>query len=579
MPNYVIKTTDDTLLPTKEAGEQAAGLRAALLLGTLATQNGTFSGKSSGTNTGDQTITLTGDATGSGAGNINVSVNKVNGVPLDSLGDGILKIVGGEVSVAPAYDSYWPILNQNTTGSAGSVLGTNITGNTLASNVVTSSLTTVGSIATGQWQSTTPVGIAYGGTGAKNKTDAFTALQPQNLFATGAAPTFAGLTLNGTLLVGLYASIEETQGNISTRGTISANGAISTQEKLITIANASIATDDTADGAGITVPSSGGAKSLKWNTLGGHWTSNQNFNIELGKTYKINSTDVLSATTIGSSVITSSLTTVGTISSGYWNSRIGTAGTAGTNYVTAQQVINAVNASTTGTLDGDLNAIATLNDNSTGYLKKTAPNGWALEAIDTTTFALKSELSGKSDISHVHTAVTTLSAGFMSADDKIKLDTYPATYTTVSFDNVALTGTSTAITPPADDASTRIATTAFVENVLSNIEDGIYTSLDSLLLNNIIDVGAASFTIADITYLNKYVRLTNTGSISIGIFEIPLTVLTIGTVITFRRTTLAGAITLTTGAGVSINDADTTSVLAGDTFMLKYLGNNVWDFI
>jgi hypothetical protein len=37
-------------------------------LGTLATQNGTFSGTSSNTNTGDQTITLTGDVTGSGTG-------------------------------------------------------------------------------------------------------------------------------------------------------------------------------------------------------------------------------------------------------------------------------------------------------------------------------------------------------------------------------------------------------------------------------------------------------------------------------------------------------------------------------
>jgi len=36
-------------------------------LGTLATQDGTFSGTSSGTNTGDQTLTLTGDVTGTGA--------------------------------------------------------------------------------------------------------------------------------------------------------------------------------------------------------------------------------------------------------------------------------------------------------------------------------------------------------------------------------------------------------------------------------------------------------------------------------------------------------------------------------
>lgn len=43
-------------------------MRTNLGLGTLATQNGTFSGTSSGTNTGDQTITLTTDVTGSGTG-------------------------------------------------------------------------------------------------------------------------------------------------------------------------------------------------------------------------------------------------------------------------------------------------------------------------------------------------------------------------------------------------------------------------------------------------------------------------------------------------------------------------------
>jgi hypothetical protein len=43
-------------------------------LGTLATQSGTFSGSSSGTNTGDQTITLGGDATGSGTALLNVTL-------------------------------------------------------------------------------------------------------------------------------------------------------------------------------------------------------------------------------------------------------------------------------------------------------------------------------------------------------------------------------------------------------------------------------------------------------------------------------------------------------------------------
>lgn len=46
----------------------ASAARTTLGLGTLATQNGTFSGTSSGTNTGDQTITLTSDVTGTGTG-------------------------------------------------------------------------------------------------------------------------------------------------------------------------------------------------------------------------------------------------------------------------------------------------------------------------------------------------------------------------------------------------------------------------------------------------------------------------------------------------------------------------------
>jgi hypothetical protein len=52
----------------------AIAARTTLGLGTLATQNGTFSGTSSGTNTGDQTITLTGDVTGSGTGSIAATI-------------------------------------------------------------------------------------------------------------------------------------------------------------------------------------------------------------------------------------------------------------------------------------------------------------------------------------------------------------------------------------------------------------------------------------------------------------------------------------------------------------------------
>lgn len=71
MPDLTVAADVDTFL------QQAnfAAMRGVLSLGTLATQNGTFSGTSSGTNTGDQTITLTGDVTGSGVGSFVTTIS------------------------------------------------------------------------------------------------------------------------------------------------------------------------------------------------------------------------------------------------------------------------------------------------------------------------------------------------------------------------------------------------------------------------------------------------------------------------------------------------------------------------
>ena len=569
MPNYVIKTTDGTLLPTKEAATQAVGLRAALGLGTLATQNGTFSGTSSGTNTGDQTITLTGDATGSGKSSFAVSVKGINGVVFNDLEDGILKVVDGQVSIATAES--FPTLNQDTTGTAANVPATGITGDTLPNSITKSGLTTLGEITIGQWKSSTPVAIAYGGTGATTAAAAFTAIQPQDLSSTG-SPKFVNLTSTGTFAVGTQVSIESTQGNISTNGTISSNGAISTKAKLITISNVDSPNNTSANDSGITLPSAAGNKTLTWVSSTDSWTSNQNFNIADTKTYKINGVNVISSTALGSNVVSSSLTSVGTIGTGYWNSNIGSVG----NSVTAAQVIAAVNSGGggSGTLDLDLTAIAIIGDLETGYLKKTAANSWA---VDPTVFCSTTDLrlsDARDPKPHTHDIATTSIAGFMSSVDKTKLDNYPSTPPVVSFFNVELTGVPTAPTAASTTKTTQIATTYFVGEAIIDGRDDIFNKI----FNNILDVSTAAITI-DATYLFKYVRLTNTGSITITLPVIASTDISVGDVITFRRTTSAGAITLSPGIGVTINDVDTTSVLGGDTFMIKYLGVNVWDFI
>jgi hypothetical protein len=75
----------------------ASAQRTTLGLGTLATQNGSFSGTSTGTNTGDQTITLSGDVTGTGTAGFSTTISN------DAVTT--IKILDGAVTTAKIIDS------------------------------------------------------------------------------------------------------------------------------------------------------------------------------------------------------------------------------------------------------------------------------------------------------------------------------------------------------------------------------------------------------------------------------------------------------------------------------------------
>ncbi|MFY7695042.1 MAG: hypothetical protein ACOVQK_01750 [Cyanobium sp.] len=141
-----------------------ATARTSMGLGTLATQNGTFSGTSSGTNTGDQTITLTGDVTGTGTGSFAATIanNAVTYAKFQQVAG--LSVVGNGGSTTANSAAI--------TGTAGQVLRIDAGGAALAFGAI--SLSTAASI-------TGTLGITNGGTGQTTAVAAFDALAPTTI--------------------------------------------------------------------------------------------------------------------------------------------------------------------------------------------------------------------------------------------------------------------------------------------------------------------------------------------------------------------------------------------------------------
>lgn len=109
-------------------------------------------------------------------------------------------------------------------------------------------------------------------------------------------------------------------GNLTVNGTTTTvnSTTLSVDDKNIELGSVSSPSDTTADGGGITLK---GATdhTITWSNHTDSWDFSEHVNIDSGKEFKINGTSVLSASTLGSGVTSSSLTSVGTIATGVWN--------------------------------------------------------------------------------------------------------------------------------------------------------------------------------------------------------------------------------------------------------------------
>jgi hypothetical protein len=158
-------------------------------------------------------------------------------------------------------------------------------------------------------------------------------------------------TITGTLALGsatlsgnaTFSNDLTVTGNLTVNGTTTTvnSTTVTVDDKNIELGSVASPDDTTADGGGITLKGATD-KTFNWVNATDSWTSSEHIDLASTKEYKIAGTKVLDATSLGSAVVSSSLTSVGTITSGTWNGTtiaVANGGTGQTSYTDGQLLI------------------------------------------------------------------------------------------------------------------------------------------------------------------------------------------------------------------------------------------------
>lgn len=195
---------------------------------------------------------------------------------------------------------------------ASKVAASGISGTTLPATLTSSSLTSLGTLAGLTVSGTTTLSglVSSGSTFNLINTVATTVNFAGAATALSIGAATGTTTVNNSLTV---------TGNLTVNGTTTTvnSTTISVDDINVILGDTASPTDTSADGGGITLKGTTN-KTFNWVQSTAAWTSSEDLNLASGKVYEINGTTVLSSTALGSGITGSSLTSVGTISSGTW---------------------------------------------------------------------------------------------------------------------------------------------------------------------------------------------------------------------------------------------------------------------
>jgi hypothetical protein len=256
-------------------------------------------------------------------------------------------------------------------------------------------------------------------------------------------------------------------GTVTITGDLTVNGTtteissttITVDDKNIEIGSVASPTDVTADGGGLTLK---GATDKTWNWVNSTdaWTSSEHIDLASGKAFYIAGASVLNATTLGSAVVSSSLTSVGTIASLAATDLTvsGISTFSGTIAGASPLVFEGATAddfeTTFAITDPTADRTITFQDatGTVAYLASPTFTGTPLAptaAADTNT-----------------TQIATTAFVMTEIGDYLTTSTAASTYAPIA--SPTLTGTPAAPTAAADTNTTQIATTAFVMTELGD---------------------------------------------------------------------------------------------------------------
>jgi hypothetical protein len=419
--------------------------------------------------------------------------------------------------------------------------------------------------------------------GTVNASGIITATQ----FHTGASGSAIRVT-NGTIsgpatLTIDPAAVGDNTGTVVIAGGLQVDGTTTTVNSTtvnIVDKNVQLATgaadDSAANGAGITVDSGDGDKTINFEATGDNWGFSENINLATGKVLKINNTDILSATTLGSSVVSSSLTSLGTIGSLV----------ATTADINAGTIDNSVIGGSTPAAGTFSSLVATTADINAGTVDNVVIGGSTAAAGSFTTVAASSnvtvtgaiDVDGHTNLDNVSisgvatvTGALTASGGFVANSAKVS---------DLTSGRVVVAGTSGEL----EDASTftfsggTVTATSFSGNLTGNV-----TGASSLVgVTAVTDNATHYLTFVDSSSGNEAVKVDTGLTYNPNTNQLVLAGLTWptadGAADQVLSTDGAGTLTFQTvasssGAGTSISQSSSTAT-AGQT---AFTAPNVFD--